>query len=94
MRPNRKWDREHRIATMWLAGRKSDAIAMECGVSRGVIDRVVRRIGLPRRVTGARPVNVWPLVIAWGAAGHSPEAIADGLGLTGRARQMMCEERR
>ena len=80
-------DRDRRIITMWIAGFDYEAIAAELKISRGVLVRRAHLLGIPHRLPGpGRRVDMWPYILHWLGGGHEPGAIADALGLTGRAR--------
>lgn len=88
----RDQDRHHRIVTMWISGLKTASIAREVRMHRQSMVRTAHNIGLPKRVPGKRrrkDRNLWPAVVAWAKAGYSPEQIADGIGVTGRAREIL-----
>lgn len=87
MKPN-----DHYIVTMWIKGTNSAAMAAELGIARGNLVRRAHRLGLPHRESGARDRNLWPSIVGWLRNGWSPEQIADGIGITGRARELMLED--
>jgi hypothetical protein len=77
-------DRDIRIACLWLAGVKSDAIAAELGAFRASILRSAhKKLGLPRRLSSkSGHVNLWPCIVAWARHGYDPVEIAKGIGCT------------
>lgn len=77
-------DRDRRIVSMWLDGLKSEAIAAEIGVTRGVILRRVGDLGLPRRLPGKNysAASLWPCIFEWARSGFTPTEIATGIGCT------------
>ncbi len=95
-------DVEARLLAMWVKGVKLDVMSSELGgMSPSAINRRLRALGVPARSSGNRPVyvvkgrvgfgsrNLWPMVLQWVRSGHSPEFIAEGIGLSGRARDIM-----
>lgn len=94
------------MLALWARGLKLDAIGSEVGLGASSVRRRLLGLGVPYRTSGRRegyfangkrsPVdrNLWPCVVAWARAGHTPEAIADGLGITGPAREILIGEAR
>lgn len=52
---NKRRTKHEAIIAAWLAGEKSDVIALRLHTSRGQIIKVVRHYGLPKRSPGPRP---------------------------------------
>lgn len=81
-------EREKQMIFMWLSGLDGEAIAAALNTSRGSIIRSLHSMGVPHRLPGARDRNLWPHIVRWARHGHSSEDIADGIGLTGKARSI------
>lgn len=85
-----KWtDRHRQIICMWVRGLDMDAIAATLGTSRGCITRTAHKLGLPHRSMGAHDRNLWPCVVHWARLGWSAEQIADGIGVQGKAKELL-----
>lgn len=84
-------DRNRRIVSMWVAGLDMEAIAATMKTTRGSITRSAHRMGLPHRRQGAYGRNLWPCVVHWAQRGWTAEQIADGIGIRGKAKQLLTE---
>lgn len=92
------------MLALWARGLKLEAIGSEVGLGASSVRRRLLSLGVPYGASGKRegyiangkrsPVerNLWPFVVAWARAGHTPQAIADGLGITGPAREILIGE--